>query len=336
MDVSIIIVNYNTAGYIVPCIHSIKNETKQFTYEVIVVDNLSTDNSKQLVLDAHPDACWIDMGYNAGFARANNAGIKRAKGTYILLLNGDTILLDGAIDKTVVYLKNDKNYVACGVQLLNEDGSYQISGANVVKGGLNTLLPLPYLGDFVKWVGTALGQSAPSISQSSAIEDVDWIIGAYVMVKAKNLEQAGLLDEDFFMYAEEIEWCSRLKKIGKLCLLGNVQVTHFGGGSSTKAYDTKAWDNSKDLWSKKARQIMLSNFVRIRKEFGLFWFLFVLFFYFLELFVFPLGFIVNYLLTLGKASYSIRHIAGYFKNTIGLLKYFFKIVYNRPYFYKVN
>ncbi len=335
MDLSIIIVNYKTAQLVIDCIETVFAQTKENSFEIIVVDNDSGDNSKERILSKFPSVQWLAMGYNSGFARANNAGIKMAMGEFILLLNGDTIVLDGALDKTIRLMNLNPDAVACGVQLLNTDGTTQISGAHTVKGGLNILLTVPYIGNVVRYWGYKLKSKAPSV-QNVADEKagVDWIIGAFIMVRKNVLGKSGLLNEDFFMYAEEIEWCSRLKKQGPLYLFSEPQVVHIGGGSSRSAFDTKGWDNTYDVWSRKAAQIMLSNLVRVRKEFGVFWFFVILFFYIIGIPVFFTGFFIEKLF--GGKRYQWSNVTGYTRNVFTILKYFFRIVSNQPFFYKLS
>ncbi|MFV0606805.1 MAG: glycosyltransferase family 2 protein [Niabella sp.] len=336
MDLSVIIVNYKTAQLVIECINSVYAQTKQHSFEVIVVDNDSCDNSKDLILKAHPQVQWVDMGYNSGFARANNAGIKIAQGEYILLLNGDTVVLDAALDKTINLMKADATMAACGVQLLNTDGTTQISGAHTVKGGLNILLTIPYLGNVVRYWGYKLQSKVPSIQNVKETKvAVDWIIGAFIMVRKKVLDKAGLLDEDFFMYAEEIEWCSRLKKQGGLYLFSEPKVIHYGGGSSKSAFETDGWDNTYDVWTRKARQIMLSNLVRVRKEFGVFWYLTILFFYLIGIPIFCIGFLLQKIFNTKKLRFTWNNVAGYANNVLAMFTYFFRILSNKPFFYKL-
>ena len=143
MQLSIIIVNYNSHQLIIECIDSIIRETKDISYEVIVVDNQSVAGSLDKIVAAHPFIRALDMGYNGGFSRANNAGMRIATGALLLLLNPDTLILDRALDRCVTRFVASE-HVACGVQLLNLDGTTQISGNYFMKGGLNHLLPLPY------------------------------------------------------------------------------------------------------------------------------------------------------------------------------------------------
>lgn len=334
MDLSIIIINYKSAQHVLNCIESIYKETNAHSFEIIVVDNNSEDNSETLITTAYAEVKWIQSGYNAGFARANNIGIKVAKGEFILILNADTIILDSALDKTIDLFKRKADAVACGVQLLNPDGTHQISGAYFKLGGLNVLLPLPYLGNFIRYLGYKFKTKIPSVTEVAAEQDVDWIVGAFIMVKKEVLERSGLFDEDFFMYSEEIEWCSRLRKQGKLYLFANPKVIHIGGGTSGDYYNTDN-DNSKNLWSKKAAQIIISMLLRIRKQFGIFYFMMVCFFFIMEIPVFAIGLFFEKLFTKNKTKYSWQNVSGFIKNTGYILKYFFRILMNKPFFYKV-
>jgi hypothetical protein len=335
MDLSIIIVNYKSTHHVLNCIESIYKETHRHSFEVIVVDNFSEDNSKDVVLSRFKDVTWVQTGYNAGFARANNVGIRNAKGNFVLLLNADTIVLENALDKTIDLITEQPDIIACGVQLLNPDGTHQISGAHFVTGGLNFLLPLPYLGRLVRYLGYKLKTRVPSIQTVPVNLFVDWIVGAFILVRKETLKSAGLLDEDFFMYAEEIEWCSRLRKQGKLALFAQPKVIHLGGGTSGDYYGTDENENSKNLWNRKGRQIIISQFLRIRKQYGVVWFLIICFFFIIEIPVFVIGLLIEKMMKIGKSRYSWNNVGEYIKNIGVLFKYFFKIVSNKPFFYKV-
>lgn len=297
---SIIIINYKSAPHVLNCIDSIYRETNKHTCEIIVVDNDSQDTSETQVRSKYPQVIWIQTGYNAGFARANNEGIRNARGSYLLLLNADTIILDGALDKTILLFKKVPDAAGCGVQLLNPDGTHQISGAHFVRGGLNFLLPLPYLGRLVRYLGYRLKTRVPSIQKVSDKVEVDWIVGAFIMVRKETVQKAGLLDEDFFMYAEEIEWCSRLRKAGKLYLFEEPKVIHLGGGTSSDYYATDENENGKNLWNKKGRQIIISQMLRIRKQFGILWFLIILAFFIIEIPIFIIGLLTEKIFKKGQ------------------------------------
>ncbi|CAN5160605.1 glycosyltransferase family 2 protein [soil metagenome] len=335
MDLSIIIINYKSVGHVLNCVNSIYQETHEHSFEIIIVDNNSEDESEVNIRSKFPDLIWINSGYNAGFGRANNIGIKAASGKFILLLNADTIILDNALDKAIrLFEQAPDETVGCGVQLLNPDGSHQISGAYNVKGGLNTLLPFPYLGKLIRTLGYRFKAKIPSVTSVESVQYVDWIVGAFILVKKEVLSKSGLFDEDFFMYAEEIEWCSRLKKNGKLVLFAEPKVIHIGGATSNDYYRTGENDNSKNLWNKKAKQIIVSLMLRIRKQFGVGYFLLMVFFFLAEVPVFILGLLIESSFK-KRTKYSWKDVNGYISNIGTLLKYFFKILINKKYFYKV-
>lgn len=317
------------------CLQSIVQQTKPGSYEVIVVDNDSRDGAKEKILTAFPEVKWLQLDYNAGFARANNAGMKIAKGDFYLILNADTIILDKAIDKSIALLKSYPGAVGCGIQLLNTDGSTQISGAHFIKGGLNTLLPLPYLGRLIRWLGYKFKSTIPSVQHVQQDMEVDWVVGAYMLVKAEAITRSGMFDEDFFMYAEEIEWCARLRKQGKLILFAEPEIIHIGGGTSGDYYNTEESENGKNLWNLKGRQILVSNMVRIRKQFGAGWFLLIAAIYIFEVPVFAFCLLVDTMINGSRAKFKWKNVKDYAANTAVFMKYFFTILLNKRYFYKV-
>lgn len=328
---SIIIVNYKTPVLLLACLQSVYNQPAVLPFEVIVVDNDSRDDSQSLIKRAFPSVSWIQMGYNSGFARANNEGIRKSLGETVLLLNSDTLVENNAIDLCYRSFARSR-YSACGVQLLNEDRSFQISGNYFMMGGLNNLLPLPYVGTIIKWLGNAVHIKKPHLAIEEREIEVDWINGAFLMVKKSAIAHAGLMDEDFFLYAEEAEWCARLHKAGKLVLYGQYTVIHLQGQSSNAAFNTadKGYYN---LYDKKGFQIMLSNFVRIRKQSGVGWFIFQLVVYSSTI---PVYFILNVVrIILGIKNTDARSVSGFSKNVLRLWMYCRRIIRNRPYFYKV-
>lgn len=328
---SIIIINYKSAQLVCDCVRSIYAQNSKINFEIIVVDNHSEDGSKEKICSLFREIIWIEMSYNSGFARANNEGIRKSKGDVVLLLNADTIIENNAIEKCVSQFSPSK-YVACGVQLLNPDKSPQISGNYAMKGGLNYLLPLPFLGVLLKSVANIFGVKKPNVPDAAGIVEVDWINGAFLMVKKETIEKAGLLDEDFFLYAEEAEWCSRLKKVGDLCIYGDINVIHLQGETSNQTFNStgKGYTN---LFDRKGRQIMLSNLVRIRKEFGVGWFVFILSVYTLEIPVFFIGVLISKIFFSKK--YSFLQTINYAENIFGIIKLSPKIISGKHFFYKV-
>lgn len=334
MDLSVILVNYKSPQLVLDCIESIYRETKTISFEIIVVDNFSEDNSCELILQKYASVIWIPMSYNAGFARANNRGIQAAKGDYVLVLNTDTIIQENALDKALALFRSDAGTSAAGVQLLNPDGSHQISGAHFMKGGLNFLLPLPYLGRFIRYWGYKFKARVPSITTVQEKTEVDWIVGAFILT-SRSIALQEPMDEDFFMYAEEIEWCSRLKKHGRLFLYEGPKVLHLGGATSGSYYDTDENENSKNLWNRKGRQILVSMMLRIRKQYGTGWFLLMLFFFIIEMPVFFICLLVDKIINAGRGKYTWDSFRDYCINVFYLLRYTQKIMLNKPYFYKV-
>lgn len=327
---SIIIVNFKSEQLIMDALASFLPST-EIALEVIVVDNASGNGRLEQLLTRYPTVRLIQMGYNAGFARANNEGIRQSAGDTVLLLNPDTLSPNKAIDDCFKFF-SASDYIACGVQLLNADGSPQISGNYFMKGGLNNLLPLPILGNCLKWLGQLFQVKRPNLPNSNSLVEVDWINGAFLMVKKKALMQAGLLDEDFFLYAEEIEWCSRLMNVGQLCIYGSLKVIHLQGetanlnfGSSGKGYY--------NLYDKKGLQIMVSNFLRIRKQYGVIWFFFHLLVYLAEIPVLAIGSLFSRFLP-GK-SLPFSMLKGFTANVLKLFSLVPRIISNKPYFYKM-
>jgi len=318
---------------VIDCLRTIYARTGTLPFEVIVVDNASGDGSEEKIRSVFSSVRWIQMGYNSGFARANNEGIRQSAGELVLLINSDTLVEDRAIEGCYREFA-DSAYVACGVQLINPDRTPQISGSYFVRGGLNYLLPLPYLGALVKLAGQMMRAKVPNVPDARSLVEVDWINGAFLMVNRDAIELAGLMDEDFFLYAEEIEWCSRLRRLGKLALYGQYRVVHIQGATTNDSFGSsgKGYYN---LYDRKGLQIMLSNFVRIRKQYGVGWFLLQLFFYIVEIPVFGIGVLVLRLGGRKGSGHSFGQFRGYCRNVAFVVGKSATIVRNKPYFYKV-
>ncbi|MBO9620965.1 MAG: glycosyltransferase family 2 protein [Niabella sp.] len=332
MRYSVIIVNYKTPQLVVQCLQSIYAGTMD-AIEVIVVDNDSADNSEQLIKQAYPQVQWVQMGYNSGFARANNQGIRLSKGEIILLLNSDTINTNNTIYACFDRFSRDR-FIACGVQLLNEDGSPQISGNFFMKGGLNYLMTLPYTGELIRRVAVGSGVKKTNVPEATDTIEVDWINGAFLMVRKSAIEKAGLMDEDFFLYSEESEWCSRLRKLGPLCIYGDLNIYHLEGGSSKDAFHSKR-KGYRNYSDKKGLQIMVSNFLGFRKQYGIGWYAFHQVAHLSNI---PVYFLIVLLKTLALRSDTKKEWTewwGYTKNVLKALSLAPKIIANRPYFYKM-
>ena len=227
-DLSIIIVNWNTKEYLLPCLRSILENKKGMGCEIIVVDNGSRDGSAGEVKEKFPSIDLIENKRNLGFAKAVNQGLQKASGRYLVLLNPDTQVKDAAIGRLGSFMEAHPHVGIAGVQLLNSDGSKQNSIANfpslatelLNKSVLRWLLPK-------KYPGKGRGYAEPI--------EVDSVIGACMMVRRDAIEQVGLLDEDYFVFLEETDWCFRMKKAGwKVYHLPQAEVHHFQGKSAEK------------------------------------------------------------------------------------------------------
>ncbi|MBB1285675.1 glycosyltransferase family 2 protein [Flavisolibacter sp. BT320] len=330
---SIIIVAYYNAHLLEQCLASVFRYLPNDFFELIVVSNGFGEMEKTNLIETFREIQWLDMPYNAGFSRANNAGMHIAKGDIFLLLNPDTIAIDNSIERCAEQLRQS-SFVAAGVQLLDESGKMQISGSHFVKGGLNHLLPIPYWGDFIRWVGYKAKAKVPGVQEAQKVEEVDWISGAFLMVKRSATEKAGLMDEDFFLYGEEVEWCSRLKKTGRLVLFGDLKIVHLEGATINKSQniEEKGYYN---LYDKKGLQLMVSNHLRVRKQYGPFWYFVLLLNYSFGGVVFGIAGSLNQLVRLKNPFPVWNRVGAFGKNVLTLWRLTPTIIRKKPFFYKM-
>lgn len=324
---SIVIVNYKAGQLVIDCLSSMAADFRKQN-DIIVVDNASDDGIESKLKMNFPEVNFIQAGYNSGFSRANNMGIRAAKGDCVLLLNSDTLDIDSNIKKCFHRFEHDVHAVACGVQLLNMDNSPQISGSYFMKGGLNFLMSVPYLGFLIRRVGLWLQVKNTSVKEASDIVEVDWLNGAFLMFKKAAVEKVGWMDEDFFLYSEEIEWCSRIHTIGKLFVYGDLNVYHLEGGSSKKAFesDTRGYQN---LTDKKGFQLLVSHLLRMRKQYGIAWLMFHFLFFLAAI---PIFWVIALFSFNGKVW---KNCVGYSANIFNSIPYLFRIIKSKPFFYKV-
>ena len=265
-DISIILVNYKTPQLLLDCISSIVAETGEVRYEIIVVDNNSADESEELVRKNYPQVRWVNTGYNAGFARANNVGIRIAQGTYSLLLNSDTIVKEKAIVKSLhryQLYEQTTNIGLLGCQIVHFDGyvQYNSNQGSALWSKLRKSNPFYILIDRVLHGGRAATIKADEEQQRlrshQTEHETGWLGGAFLLFNtAKITGQDALLDEDFFMYCEDQEWCLRLKAMGMHhYFYPGAYILHAEGGSFT-------------VKEGKYKQIILSEWLLILKLYG--------------------------------------------------------------------
>lgn len=231
MDISIIIVSWNTKDILRDCLDSVYAQTQGVDYEVIVIDNNSHDGSARMVADDFPEVILIENEDNRGFAAANNQGMQIAKGQYILLLNSDTIVLDGAIQKTLSFAGKNEKVAVIGCKILNKDMTLQPS-CFMFPSILNLILSSLY---FYKLFprNKFFAREKMGYWQRDDVRDVDVVTGCFMLVRRNAIDQVGLFDEDYFIYAEETDWCWRFKKAGwKNRFYPDAEIIHLGGQSS--------------------------------------------------------------------------------------------------------
>ena len=226
MDLSVIIVNWNTRDLLCQCLDSLFQKVKEIDTEIFVVDNGSTDGSVVAVREKFPGVRLIENPVNLGFAKANNQALSVSKGRYLLLLNPDTQVKDEAIERMLSFMSAHVEAGLVGAQLLNADESKQNSIANfpslatelLNKSLLRRLFPEKFPGKETDYAGPI---------------EVDSVIGACMMVRRDATEQVGLLDEDYFLFMEETDWCYRMRNAGwKIYHIPQAEIFHFQGKSA--------------------------------------------------------------------------------------------------------
>lgn len=234
MDLSIIIVNYNTKELLKQTIQSVIDNTENISYEIIVVDNASVDGSVDMVNKDYPQVRIIENTENLGFSKANNKGIKIACGRCIMLLNSDTYVLESCLESCINYMDKYKDIgtVGCKVVLANGKLDHACKrGFPTPEASLYYLLKLDKLFPKVK----KFGQYKMSYVLEDDISEVDSLTGAFMIVRREVIEKIGGLDEAFFMYGEDIDWCYRIREAGyKIMYYPKVKIIHYKGQSSKK------------------------------------------------------------------------------------------------------
>lgn len=229
-DLSIIIVSFNTKDLVKACLDSIgKFLAGKINFAVWVIDNNSSDGSRAMLLEYKENHGWLETEFlseNTGFAVANNVGIRKSTGDFVLLLNSDTYLIDDSLCKAVIYLERTPGVFGCGCCLVDQHLRPTVSFGQ---------FPSPWT--VVKEIALnkycRLRAQVPK-PDCPAVFDIDFPCGAFFLIKREYLDKTGLLDEQFFMYCEETDLALRARRMGyKIVLLSDVRVVHLGGGSSS-------------------------------------------------------------------------------------------------------
>ncbi|MSP11794.1 MAG: glycosyltransferase family 2 protein [Chloroflexi bacterium] len=252
LSLSIIIISWNTRDLLAKCLASVYNPRPAASFEVIVVDNASSDGSPEMVKTQFPQVRILENSQNLGFARANNQAIRASQGRYILLLNSDTIVTPHAVQMLLDCMQTHPQAGVCGPMLINANATFQASFndfPNLFTEIIHLLGVAPRL----------LSRSYPSyeLTDSRQLRAVDWVGGACFMIRRACIDQVGLLDESFIMYGEEVDWCYRIRQHGwEVIYQPDARIIHLGGQSALRV---PAW---------KYLQLQRGKVLFFRKHYG--------------------------------------------------------------------
>lgn len=248
LDVSIIIVNYKTRQLTLDCLASVYASQTSYHYEVIVIDNASHDSSVEAIRELYPDVQLIANQNNTGFAVANNQGLEVAKGRYILLLNSDTVVQPDTLHTMIYFMDRHPEMGASGCKVILPDGSLDKackrgfptpSASFYYAFGISRLFP-----DRPKFNQYQLGHLSPDDEYP-----VDCLVGAFMLVRRETIEQVGGLDETFFMYGEDIDWCYRIKEAGwGIFYYPRTYIVHYKGGSARRKPLKITYEFHRAMW----------------------------------------------------------------------------------------
>lgn len=235
IDLSIIIVNWNSKEFLRKCLVSVEAQTDGITYEIIVIDSGSFDSCDQMLKECYPCIRFIQSESNIGFARANNDAFRVSVGDHVLFLNPDTELIGPAINIMLWNLKTLPDAGAVGCRLLNSDGSLQDTCIQAFPTILSQFLNSAFLRRaFPRWSIWGMTALFGATDQPAKVEAIS---GACIMLRRAIFEEIGLFSEEYFMYAEDIDLSYKISRSGRAnYYIPDATVLHFGGGSSNKAF----------------------------------------------------------------------------------------------------
>ena len=234
MKLSVVIVNYKVKYFLEQCLNSVEQAARGIDHEIIVVDNASNDGSTEYITERFPNVRWIESKENNGFSKGNNIGFAQAKGEYVLMLNPDTIVTTEAIVGCIGFLDKHPDTGACGVYMLRTDGVFAPESRRA--------LPTPFV-VFCKMSGLSklfptsrtFGRYYMQYLNKHSENEIEIISGAYMMLRHTTLKETGGLDEDFFMYGEDIDLSYRILKKGYKNYFLPLRILHYKGESTNKS-----------------------------------------------------------------------------------------------------
>jgi GT2 family glycosyltransferase len=256
VDLSIIIINWRSADFLRKALTSILSPTSVVTFEVIVLDNASFDGSAEMMCQEFPRVHFIQSEENLGFAKANNLGFRVSKGRFLLFLNPDTEVRDGALQALVSFIKSRPDAGIVGAQLLNSDMTIQTSCIQAFPTILNQVFDTEYLRE--KFPRSALWGTWPLFEPPVGPARVEVVSGACLLIRRETFEQVGMFTENYFMYSEDVDLCYKAKQAAwNVYYERNAIVVHHGGQSSAK----KSENNFATVMTRES----LYNFLKVRR-----------------------------------------------------------------------
>jgi len=230
--VAVVIVSYNTRKDLARCLGSLRDTPPAVSLQVVVVDNASGDGSAAWVREHCPDVRVIEAGGNLGFAKANNLGIRATASELILLLNSDTVVPPHAIDRLVAALERHPAAVAAGPRLIDGAGNAELSWGRMISPGAEWRQR-----GLMRRLARGDADACALVERLSREErTVDWVSGACLLVRRDAAEAAGLLDERYFMYTEDVDFCATLRaRGGRILFTPSAEVIHLRGRSAATA-----------------------------------------------------------------------------------------------------
>ncbi|MBI4429526.1 MAG: glycosyltransferase [Ignavibacteriales bacterium] len=235
IDISVIIVNYNVRDFLYHALHSLYKASKRIRTEIIVVDNASDDGSVEMVRKRFPAVQLIPNKNNLGFAKANNIALKRARGKFLLLINPDTVVQEDTLSVMMNFFAEYPDAGLAGCKVLNPDGTFQLS--------CRRSFPTPWVA-LTKMTGLSklfprsswFGKYNLTFLNTEETYEVDAVSGSFMMLRREIYERVGGLDEAFFMYGEDLDWCYRIQSAGwKVYYVHSTKIIHYKGESTKRS-----------------------------------------------------------------------------------------------------
>lgn len=234
LSVSVIVVSWNASGFLRACLQSIRTADPRYIAEVIVVDNASSDGSPEMVEREFPEVILVRAGSNLGFARANNVGMERATGDVFALVNSDALVHERCLENLEQHLRDHPGVGMVAPRVIGSDGSLQKTSRRL-PGLWNTFCRTLALDSLLPDAWPFPGYEL-SVQQHARLHHAQALSGCFCVIRRVAAEDVGGLDEAFFFYGEDLDWCKRLRDAGwKLAYVPQATATHFGGGSSAQA-----------------------------------------------------------------------------------------------------